>query len=138
MTNGEKMLIIQQRRKGLGYTEIARKLDMSVNTVKSYCQRNGIKPAGKTAVKSDSTCRQCGNTLQQIPGKKKKQFCSDACRMHWWHDHREMSKTARGAKCAACGREFITDRVQKYCSHACYISARFGGIHGHETYPSAV
>jgi hypothetical protein len=28
--------------------------------------------------------------------------------------------------------------VQKYCSHACYISARFGGVHGHETYPSAV
>ena len=101
MTNGEKMLIAQQRRQGVGYTEIARKLGMSVNTVKSYCQRNGIKPAGKTAVKSDSTCRQCGNTLQQIPGKKKKQFCSDACRMHWWHDHREMSKTARGAKCAA-------------------------------------
>ena len=49
-----------------------------------------------------------------------------------------MSKTARGAKCAACGREFVTDRTQKYCSHACYISARFGGIHGNETYPRAV
>ena len=46
MTNGEKMLITQQRRQGLGYTEIARKLGMSVNTVKSYCQRKGIKPAG--------------------------------------------------------------------------------------------
>ena len=74
MTNGEKMLITQQRRQGLGYTEIARKLGMSVNTVKSYCQRNGIKPAGKAVVQSDNTCRQCGNTLQQIPGKKKKQL----------------------------------------------------------------
>ena len=138
MTNGEKMLVAQQRRQGLGYTEIARKLGISVNTVKSYCQRNGIKPAGKTAVQSGSTCRQCGNTLEHTPGRKKKQFCSDACRLRWWHEHREMSKTARGAKCAACGREFITDRTQKYCSHNCYIAARFGGVHGNETYPSAV
>ena len=138
MTNGEKTLVAQQRRQGLGYTEIARKLGMSVNTVKSYCQRNGIKPAGKTVVQSDNACRKCGSVLEHTPGRKKKQFCSDACRMLWWHDHREMSKTARGAKCAACGREFITDRAQKYCSHACYISARFGGIHGNETYPRAV
>ena len=74
MTNGEKTLITQRRQRGLGYAEIARKLGMSVNTVKSYCQRNGIKPAGKAVVQSDNTCRQCGNTLQQIPGKKKKQF----------------------------------------------------------------
>ena len=54
MTNGEKRLITQQRRQGLGYTEIARKLGMSVNTVKSYCQRNGIKPAGKTMPGKDA------------------------------------------------------------------------------------
>ena len=138
MTNGEKMLVAQQRRQGLGYTEIARKLGMSVNTVKSYCQRNGIKPAGKTVVQSDNACRQCGSVLEHTPGRKKKQFCSDACRLRWWHEHREMSKTARGAKCAACGREFITDRAQKYCSHACYIAARFGGAHGYETYSRAV
>ena len=138
MTNGEKMLIAQHRRQGLGFAEIARKLGRSVNTVKSYCQRNGIKPAGKTAVQSGSTCRQCGNTLEHTPGRKKKQFCSDACRLRWWHEHREMSKTARSAKCAACGREFVTDRVQKYCSHACYIAARFGGAHGHEIYSHAV
>ena len=138
MTNGEKMLITQQRRQGLGYTEIARKLGMSVNTVKSFCQRNGIKPVSKTAIPEKDTCRQCGSVLEHTPGRKKKQFCSDACRMHWWHEHRDMSKTAKGAKCAACGREFITDRAQKYCSHACYIAARFGGIHGHETYRRAV
>ena len=137
MTNGEKMLITQQRRQGLGYAEIARKLGMSVNTVKSYCQRNGIKPVGKTTPEKD-TCKHCGSALEHTPGRKKKQFCSDACRLRWWHEHREMSKTARSAKCAACGREFVTDRTQKYCSHACYIAARFGGVHGHETSPSAV
>ena len=135
MTNGEKMLITQQRRQGLGYPETARKLGMSVNTVKSYCQRNSITPAGTTTAQSGNACRQCGSTLEHTPGRKKKQFCSDACRLRWWHNHREMSKTARDAKCAACGQKFITDRTQKYCSHACYIAARFGGAHGHETYP---
>ena len=43
MTNGEKVQIVQMRKRGLGYTEIARSLGMSVNTVKSYCQRNGLK-----------------------------------------------------------------------------------------------
>lgn len=138
MTNREKLLITQQRRQGLGHTEIALKLGMSVNTVKSFCQRNGIKPICKSAGTGNDTCRQCGSTLEHTPGKKKKQFCSDACRLRWWHDHRDMSRTAKSAKCAACGWEFITDRVQKYCSHACYIAARFGGAHGHETYPRAV
>ena len=138
MTRGEKLLIAQYREQGMGYTAIAGALGLPKNTVKSFCQRNGIKPVGKTVVLEKDNCRQCGSVLEHTPGRKKKQFCSDACRMHWWHDHREMSKTARGAKCAACGREFITDRAQKYCSHACYISARFGGIHGNETYPRAV
>lgn len=70
MTNGEKMLITQQRRQGLGHTEIARKLGLSVNTVKSFCQRNGIKPAGKTMPGKDA-CRQCGSTLEHTPGRKK-------------------------------------------------------------------
>lgn len=136
MTNGEKMLIAQQRKQGLGYTEIARKLGLSVNTVKSFCRRNGIK-ASKATVLQD-VCRQCGGALQHTPGRKKKQFCSDTCRMRWWHTHRDMSKTAKGAKCAACGKEFMTDRAQKYCSHACYIAARFGGAHGNEPYSRAV
>ena len=71
MTNGEKLLITQQRRQGLGYTEIARKLGMSVNTVKSFCQRNGIKPVSKTAIPEKDTCRQCGSVLKHTPGRKR-------------------------------------------------------------------
>ena len=53
MTNGERMLIAQQIKQGLGYSEIARKLDMSVNTVKSYCQRNGLKRAGESVTSTN-------------------------------------------------------------------------------------
>lgn len=133
MTNGEKMLIAQQIKQGMGYSEIARKLGMSVNTVKSYCQRNGLKRAGESVTSTNDVCRRCGCTLVHTPGRKKKQFCSDACRLRWWHEHRYMSKTAKSAKCVACGREFMTDRGQRYCSHACYIHMRFGESRGHGT-----
>lgn len=130
MTNGEKMLIAQQLKQGQGYSEIARKMNMSVNTVKSYCQRNGLKRAGESAPSRNDVCRQCGCALAHTPGRKKKQFCSDGCRLRWWHEHRYMSKTARSAKCVACGREFMTDRGQRYCSHACYVHMRFESNHG--------
>lgn len=130
MTDEEKMLIAQQLKQDLGYSEIARKLNMSVNTVKSYCHRNGLKRTGVTEAMVIDACRRCGCALVHTPGKKKKQFCSDDCRLRWWHEHRYMSKTAKSAKCVVCGREFMTDRGQRYCSHACYIHMRFGGNHG--------
>ncbi len=128
MTNTEKLLIAQQLKQGLGYTDIAKALGMSVNTVKSYCQRNGLRRSrGATMpAKAETVCKQCGSTLVHMPGRKKKQFCSDGCRMRWWHTHRELGRNARAARCQACGKEFVTDRAQKYCSHSCYISARFG------------
>ena len=95
MTNGERMLIAQQLKQGLVYSEIARKLDMSVNTIKSYCQRNGLKRAGKSVTSTNDACKRCGCALEHTPGRKKKQFCSDACRLRWWHEHRYMSKTAK-------------------------------------------
>ena len=138
MTNGEKARIVQMRKRGLGCAEIARSLGMSVNTVKSYWRRSGVKPLEKMTAQSGDVCRQCGSVLKHTPGRKRKQFCSDACRLRWWHGHRELGRNARTIVCASCGKAFVTDRVQKYCSHACYISARFGGTHGNETYPRAV
>lgn len=138
MTNGEKVQIVQMRKRGLGYTEIARSLGMSVNTVKSYCRRSGVKPLEKMTAQSGDVCRQCGSVLKHTPGRKRKQFCSDACRLRWWHGHRELGRNARTIVCASCGKAFVTDRVQKYCSHACYIQTRFGGVHGNEAHTGAV
>ena len=139
MTNGEKVQIVQMRKRGLGYAEISRSLGMSVNTVKSYCHRNGLKGDVRTSIAvSENVCRQCGSTLHRTPGRKRKQFCSDVCRLCWWHAHREMSRNARTVVCASCGKVFVTDRMQKYCSHACYIRTRFGGAHGNEAHRGAV
>ena len=52
MTSIEKTLIDQYHRQGMGHTEIAAKLNLSVNTVKSYWKR---KKAGAGAVESVNT-----------------------------------------------------------------------------------
>ena len=138
MTNGEKVQIVQMRKRGLGYAEIALSLGLSVNTVKSYCRRSGVKPLEKKTAQSDDVCRQCGSVLKHTPGRKRKRFCSDVCRLRWWHGHRELGRNARTIVCASCGKAFATDRTQKYCSHACYIQTRFGGAHGNEAHTGAV
>jgi hypothetical protein len=56
-------------------------------------------------------------------------FCSDECRLTWWNQnkYREGGKP-RTFKCLNCGKEFqaFVVKERKYCSHACYIEARFG------------
>lgn len=138
MTNGEKQQIARMLKQGLGHTEIAGTLGMSVNTVKSYCRRSGLRrstigakqESEKAQKTAEDMCRQCGAALVHTPGRKKKQFCSDACRLSWWHAHRELGRNARTELCPSCGKTFITDRVQTYCSHGCYVRARFGGCNG--------
>ena len=135
MTITEKNLIDTYRSRGLGCTEIAHALNLSVNTVKSYCRRNSIRasdaprrPAEKAKAQrsEENRCRQCGAVLQQTAHRKARQFCSDACRLQWWHANPHASAGADEKICPACRMRFTTNRSQKYCSHACYIASRFG------------
>ena len=129
MTEQDKALLTGYRQQGKGCTEIARLL-VSVNTVKSYCRRNGIgaeqKPSAKTLPARKGICKQCGAEIEQVAHHRERQFCSDQCRMRWWHTHRSDSRSAVEHVCPECRRTFMTDRVQKYCSHECYILSRFG------------
>ena len=128
MTKGEKLLIAQYRAQGMGYTVIADALGLSKNTVKSFCQRNSLGKDATTPAEPvpDRICRQCGAILEQPAHRKTRRFCSEACRLTWWHAHRDHGRNAKRLICPACQKEFVTDRRQKYCSHTCYISARFG------------
>ena len=133
MTVAEKNYIIRYRQVGKSCTEIARALGLSVNTVKSFCQRNEIAPIEQATGTSpgETLCLCCGEKIKFQPHRKPKRFCSDACRLRWWHAHRDMEKSAVDRRCLSCGRAFRSSREQKYCSHACYIEARFGGsTHG--------
>ena len=144
MTSTEKRMIDQYRQKGMSYADIAASLNLSVNTVKSYCLRNKIgietepadqEPEPVSAVFSAGLCRQCGTAILSAQNRADKHFCSDKCRKQWWHAHRSESLNATDRVCPACGRHFRTNRQQKFCCHACYIVARFGGkqhevVHG--------
>ena len=131
MTNIEKENISKLRLAGFGYTAIAKRLNISVNTIKSFCKTNNL--GGVKAKKNNSSieinfCLNCGLELVHTPCKKKKKFCSDKCRSQWWNNNRDC-KSSYQIICKACNKAFHTykNSNRKYCSHECYISDRFKG-----------
>ncbi len=125
MINEQKQRLITLRLSGGGYGQIAQTLGISINTVKSFCRRHGM-----ITESHESVCEQCGIPVSQNPGRKRKRFCSDACRNKWWNTHKELvqRKAVHTFICQNCGKEFTVygDSHRKYCSHACYIEYRFG------------
>lgn len=144
MTNEQKAVVESLRSQGLGYKRIAARTGISVNTVKSYLRKNVPMTAGKTApvlipepvmdaaADGPFLCRCCGKPVPQNPGRKEKKFCSDFCRTSWWNSHLDLvkRKAIYHFTCPTCGREFSAygNAHRKYCSHACYIEDRFGGM----------
>lgn len=129
MTKQEIAKIKFFRSEGLGYGAIATKMGLSVNTVKSFCRRNGLTGVAKE--KAFIFCRQCGKPLEQEEKKRARKFCCEACRRAWWKEHPELitRQAYYTITCAHCGQEFRSygNNKRKYCNHACYIAARFGG-----------
>ena len=130
MTLIQKKIITDMRSNGASYAEIANTLELSKNTVKSYCQRNKLFQT--TIVKKDNCtyCKQCGQEMEIIAGRKLKKFCSDKCRMAWWvaNPNQLNRKATYNFTCAFCGADFTAygNQSRKFCGHACYISSRFG------------
>ena len=135
MTDAQKNSIVEYRKKGYGYKKISQIIDISENTVKSFCKRNGLsgQAVSVQAAKGRAICKCCGAVIIRIPGRKTKQFCSDHCRNTWWNSHLDLVKRKANYEsvCQLCGKVFSTygNAHRKYCSHACYIEYRFGGKH---------
>lgn len=135
MTSEQKEQITQLRSNGCGYMKISQMMNISVNTVKSYCRRNEIEknvPAESDMQKNEQhICRNCGKKVTQNPGRKEKKFCSDRCRNHWWNEHPDMVRRKANYEyiCPCCKKKFTAygNSGRKYCSHDCYIRVRFGG-----------
>ena len=135
MTDEQRSAIVEYRREGLGYKKISRLTGICESTIKTFCHRNGL--AGKAGPKTKApdtmkkTCQCCGNPIIQYPGRKEKKFCSDSCRNRWWNSHLHLvkRKAMYDFVCPTCGKSFSAygNRNRKYCSHECYIEARFGG-----------
>ena len=126
MTNDERKRIERLRKNGNSFSRIAEITGLSRDSVRMYCSRNNIVP-GKN---SDSCCQQCGKELITNTGKGRKAlFCSSNCRIIYWRKMKEKDRNYTKV-CACCGSEFFSyRRDRKYCSHECYVKARFGGNH---------
>lgn len=115
-------MITKLRLEGYSYKEIADALKISINTVKSFCRRNGLTG---TSEKKKHICINCGTEIDE--GKK---FCSSKCRQEWWNNN--LDKVNRKAyynfTCSYCHKPFNSygNKNRKYCSHECYIKDRFG------------
>lgn len=136
MTDKQKNQIAEYREQGMSYTEISKKMDLSINSIKTYCKRHGL--GGVKAYEADGPaviipCQHCGAPVKQNPGRKQKRFCSDKCRNLWWNSHMDLvqKKANYECTCIRCGKKFTSygNKERKYCSHSCYIEDRFGGAY---------
>ena len=91
MTGQQKEHITAMRMQGIDYSTIAKSLGLKKETVAAFCRKNGlssVKAADSRVIPSQTdTCLVCGTVLVQIPGKKKRRFCSYKYRTLWWDAH---------------------------------------------------
>lgn len=71
MTDNQKTLIQIYREKGMSYKEIADALVLSINTIKTFCKRNGLGGVRTVAAAVDEVmvkaCEYCGKPVSQNP-----------------------------------------------------------------------
>ena len=133
MTKEQREQIVDLRKKGYGYRLIGQTLGLSRDTVRYFCKANGMAGIAENVLISDGAiCPCCGGEILQAGGKgRRKKFCSEKCRREWWKKHPGAGNKSESATyhctCATCGKEFTAygNNHRKYCSHACYIHARF-------------
>ena len=124
MTKEQKTLILYYREQHMTYRQIGEKLGLSPDTVKTFCRRN-TPQEDRTETSASSQCRNCGAPVHPLPGRRERLFCCPACRTAYWRKHNLLGGMPR--YCAGCGALLTGGSAsRKYCSHACYISHRFG------------
>lgn len=97
-TNPIHKRIIELRLNNYDYSDIADITGLTRNTVKSVCQRAGIRCSdipGKTdkEIAEVSVCKHCGEVFVNPWNRKGKAFCSDKCRSNWWNEQRRLGNT---------------------------------------------
>lgn len=129
MTDKQKQIIREMRRRGMSYSAIAAAHGLSANTVKSFCLRENIDLQSNLDDEKRKLCKNCGAPLMHHPGSKKKTFCRDKCRYAWWSKNRRWTgiKRAHRLTCFHCATEFDSNnKKRKYCGRECYILNRYG------------
>lgn len=122
MTDEQKNKIKNLREKFFSYADIADKLGLSTNAVKSFCFRSGLNT--DALIENAKPCKNCGKPIASIAKTKPRIFCCNQCKIAWWKKHKteEHSHMIKEQICPVCGTAF-SDYVsanRKYCSLSCY------------------
>ncbi len=138
MTGEQKQRIYILRKQKKSFAEISEIIDIPRNTIKTFCWRSGMTDAdlenGFQNKGFRGFCKNCGKELEQKSKSRPKVYCSDQCRRKWWNEHHDKLRKApeNFRKCIVCGVPFhaYPSQKRKYCSHQCYITARYGNEGG--------
>lgn len=121
MTPLQQRRIRNLRAAGWGYKNIAALCGLSRDQVRAFCKRENLEDQFETI---EHVCAWCG--VAMAGRSLQARFCCSSCRWSAWKHSRENSSD-HARPCPACGRPFVSAKSsQKYCSHACYVRARFG------------
>ena len=125
-----KERIIDLRAGGMKYAAIARLLNIPVTTIKSFAYKYQDQIEARYEVRQGKRCPHCGNPIPATKYRPRR-FCSDECRQNYWkaHQSERHRPTCVNITCPVCQKTFrdYPKHGRKYCSHACYIAARYGG-----------
>ena len=127
MSRIQKEQILKLKSSGKTFSEIANELSFAESTVKStYYRILSSKDGGK----------KCKNCMSPLPVRSSRRtFCCDKCRQDWFKRHNQIKRTQYSLTCKYCGNAFDSyHSEQKYCSHKCYIIARYNLHNAPETF----
>lgn len=129
MNISQKSLIIALQKEGLSYQEIADRTNTSVGYCRVVCSQSKNK---KTRLNETDLCRYCGEPLVFTQGAKRKQFCSDQCRINF--HNRENIRKPYIRYCEYCNKEFVSYGYPKkrFCSRTCQTLAARKGSDGNQ------
>ena len=139
MTDEQALQIRKLRAQGMGYRAIASVVNISRDTIRSYCKSVGIggfrieyEMNLRERMEDGRACAFCGAELKQPKTGRHKRFCSNICRRTYWRLHRDELKKNETAiytmECPYCHKTFQAygNKTRKYCCHEHYVLDRFG------------
>ena len=123
MTKYEADQIFKSRLQNEDYNTIAKRMSIKVNTIASYCYRNGLTDSNLSNI---SECCYCHKKIEQKAKGKKRLLCNDKCRSAWRRAHHTLTEPVYHHVCVGCGSAFDTagNKSQRYCSRQCYQKHR--------------
>lgn len=134
MTEAQKLRIEMMRNNGIGYKVIAREVGLTRDIVRNYCKSRDMAGYGKRIIigaGNKEVCKYCLGPIEKANTGRPRKFCCEKCRREWWRENKDLIDRKASAKyeivCQHCGKRFISygNKKRKYCSHQCYIRARF-------------